>query len=94
MQSQLASFNETGDCTGGILAQYLYENSNKSQSFCQTLITGLKNKHLTPLISHITPQTDYKTIEAAFSTVLTEYNEKCVGPAADDVLEKFIEVRY
>ena len=72
---------------------YLEENYTKSKSVCQTLINSLKEIHLDPLIKNLSPQTDFRTIERAFTSLISAYNKKCVGPASRDVLDAFIQVR-
>ncbi len=52
----------------------------------------LKQRHLDPLIEHLSPETDFRTIEAAFMTLVSEFNKKCVGPASEEVLNAFIAV--
>ena len=56
------------------------------------LVKDLKEQHLDPLIKMLTPETDFKTIETAFMTLISLYNEKCRGPASEDVLTAFIQV--
>lgn len=85
-------FDENGDCTSGKLAFYLEKNYGKSKSACQALLNGLKEQHLDPLIMRLTPETDFKTIESAFVNLISVYNDKCVGPASDDVRDTFIQV--
>lgn len=92
MQAFLAVFDDSGGCTSGKLAFYLEKNYSTSKSTCQTLLNGLKEKHLDPLIAKLTPETDFKTIETAFVTLISVYNDKCVGPASDDVRNVFIQV--
>ena len=88
----MAVINENGDCTSGQLAFYLEKNYGKSKSVCQDLIKSLKDCHLDPLIKTLTPDTDFKTIETAFTTLISTYNKQCVGPASEDVLNTFIQV--
>lgn len=90
----MAIYNKQGDCSDGYLARYLHENYSKSRSLCQSLVEQLKEKHLDPLINQLSPATDFRDIEAAFAAVVTSYDERSVGPAADDVLEHFIQVRF
>ena len=85
-------FDDSGNCTNGKLAFYLEKNYGKSKSACQVLLNDLKKRHLDPLIRNLTPGTDFKTIEAAFLKLISEYNDKCVGPASDDVRNAFIQV--
>ena len=92
IQSQLAAFDASGECVGGELAHYLEKNWTASKSTCQSLLKKLKERHLDPLIKNLTPSTDFKTIEVAFMKVITEYNDGCIGPCADDVLNSFIAV--
>lgn len=54
---------------------------------------SLKQQHLDPIIEHLTPETDFKTIEAAFMTLILAYNKNCVGPASDEVLNFFMQVK-
>lgn len=91
-QAKLAVFDENGNCKDGKLALYLEKNYGKSKSACQVLVQQLREKHLEPLIKHLTPETDFKTIERAFMTLISSYNEQSVGPASDDVLNTFMQV--
>ena len=80
------------------MALYLEKNYSQSKLACQSILNDLRNRYLDPVIKNITPDTDFRTIEAAFVRVVTEYNgngkcKKSVGPASDEVLESFIQVR-
>ena len=77
---------------GGELALYLERNYTESRSMCQTLLKNLKEQHLDPLIKNLTPATDFRMIEAKFKQIISEYDQKSVGPASEDVLNAFIEV--
>ena len=46
-----------------------------------------------PLTKSLSPQTDFRTIERAFTSLISTYNKKCVGPASRDVLDAFLQVR-
>lgn len=87
----MAIYEENGECKGGKLAFYLEKNYGKSKSACQALLERLRQEHLDPLIKHLTPETDFRTIEAAFMTLISAY-KKCVGPASDEVLNVFVQV--
>lgn len=85
-------YDEDGECKSGQLAFYLEKNYGISKSTCYTLMDSLKQQYLDPLIKHLTPETDFKTIEAAFVNLVSKYRQKCVGPASDEVLDAFIKV--
>jgi hypothetical protein len=89
----LAIYEEDGECKGGQLAFYLELNYKKSKMTCQALVGNLKQQHLDPLITNLTPETDFESIETAFVTLISAYNAKCVGPASDEVLNTFIQVK-
>ena len=91
-QDEIAVYNEDGECSGGLLALYLEKNYGASNSACQTLVNRLKQKHLDPLIKNLTPETDFKKIEDAFVTLISQYNKSCIGPASDAVLNTFVQV--
>ena len=93
MQAKLAEFDENGDCKSGQLALYLEKNHTESKSVCQALMNSLKEKYLDPLTKSLSPQTDFRKIESAFISLISAYNETCVGPASHDVLDAFIQVR-
>ena len=76
------------------MALYLEKNYRKSKSACQTLISALEEKHLDPLFKTFTPEMDFKTVETAFTIVISLYDERCVGPASEDVLRVFIQVLH
>ena len=77
---------------GGELALYLKRNNTVSKLLCQSQINKLKGQHLDPLISNLTPATDFKTIEAVVARIISEYDSMSVGPASAEVLSNFIEV--
>ena len=87
-------YDEEGECRGGELALYLEKNYSQSKLTCQSHLNDLKQQHLDPVIKNISPETDFKTIEAAFVNVVSKYSDdkRCVGPASDEVLEDFIQV--
>lgn len=93
-QAKIAVYDEDMGCCDGLLAFYLEKNYGASKSACQALVDNLKQQHLDPLINNLTPETDFKTIEAAFTTLISRYNKGCIGPASDDVLTSnaFVQV--
>ena len=91
-QAEIAIYDENWRCSGGLLALYLAKNYGASQSACQTLVDHLKQRHLDPLIKNLTPETDFRTIESAFKTLVLKYKQSCVGPASDDVFHTFVQV--
>ena len=74
------------------MALYLERNYTESKAMCQSELRKLKELHLDPLIKNLSPATDFKTIEAAFTKVISGYDSTCVGPASEEVLNDFIEV--
>ena len=67
-------------------------NRDKSREKCAALLRSLKEKHLVPVISKLSPTMDFHTIEAAFIAVVQAYQKQSIGPAADEMLEEFIKV--
>ena len=67
-------------------------NRDKSQEKCAALLRSLREKHLVPLISNLSPEMDFQTIEAAFVALVQAYKKQSVGPAADETLQKFVKV--
>ena len=92
LQNELAAYDEGGDCVGGRLAFYLEKNYKESKLACQALVKRLQEQHLDPKIEQLTPETDFRTIEAAMMSLISEYKEQCVGPASNEVLGDFMEV--
>ena len=67
-------------------------NRDKSREKCGALLRSLREKHLVPVISKLSPEMDFHTIETAFIAVVQAYQKQSVGPAADEMLEEFIKV--
>ena len=86
--------DEDGQCRGGELVLYLEKNYKRSKLTCQSLLYDLKQQHLDQVIKYLSPETDFKTIEAAFVDVVSKYkaNKRCVGPVSGEVLNNFIRV--
>ena len=68
------------------------KNRDKSREKCATLLQTLRDIYLVPFISDLSPDMEFDTIEAAFVALVEEYREQSVGPAAAEILEKFIRV--
>ena len=94
LQGQLVEYTQDGDYKSGTkLASYLMRNRDKSREKCAGLLCSLREKHLVPVISELSPEMDFHTIETAFIAVVKDYQKESVGPAADEMLEEFIKVK-
>ena len=91
---RIAEYSADGQCVGGMLHAYLQDNLNKSKAACQELLQKLRQTYLDPLIEALGPGTKFGDIAMAFNTILTNFNESDAarGPAAEDVMDSFIEV--
>ena len=63
-----------------------------SEKQCRELLQKLRDAHLSPLISNLSPDTNFKSIIDAVVRIETKYNQQSKGPAKGRMFDKFAKV--
>ena len=84
--------NDSSECVGGLFLKYSEQNMIASEKQCRELLQKLRDAHLSPLISNLSPYTNFQSIIDAVVWIETEYNQQSKGPAKGRIFNKFAKV--
>ena len=63
-----------------------------SEKQCRELLQKLRDAHLSPLISNLSPDTNYESVVDAVDKIEMEYHKQSKGPAKGRMFDEFSKV--
>ena len=84
--------DDSSECIGGLLLKYSEQNMIASEKQCRELLQKLRDAHLSPLISNLSPDTNYEDIVDAVDKIETKYHKQSKGPAKRRMFDEFAKV--
>ena len=95
LQTAIVEYSDdsrSSECVGGLLLKYSEQNMIASEKQCRELLQKLRDAHLSPLLSNLSPNTNYESVVDAVHKIEIEYHKQSKGPAKGRMFHEFSKV--